>query len=88
VNQVGEWVGSVWSHRNGRLLIGKLRSIHGSSATLAVVGLGPVVPEGVRVLPQDQGGASLVEIPLRTLLATWKRMGPALGGATVVESGH
>jgi len=75
VNQLGEWIGSVWSHRQGRVVIGKLRAVQGNTATLAVVGLGPVAPEGVLVLPQEPGGASMVQIPVLTLLATWKRMG-------------
>ena len=69
-----ERLGSVWSHRSGRVVIGRLRAVQGSIATLSVVGLGPVAPEGVRVLPPDEGGSPIVELPLRLLLERWKRM--------------
>jgi hypothetical protein len=69
------WEGSVWSHRGGRVVIGRLREVKGSTATLAVVGLGPDVPEGARVLPPDEGGASLLQVPLLMLLGRWKRLG-------------
>jgi len=86
VNQLGKWVGSVWSHRQGRVLIGKLRSVHGNTATLSVVGLGPIVPDGVRVLPPEPGGASLVQVPVLTLLAKWKRMGSDPSGEAIQRS--
>ena len=69
------WVGSVWSHRGGRLVIGRLREIRGNTATLSVVGLGPSLPAGVSVLPPGPGGDSLVQVPVSILLAAWKRMG-------------
>jgi hypothetical protein len=89
VNQVGKWVGSVWSHRQGRVLIGRLRAVQGNTATLAVVGLGPVVPDGLRVLPPEPGGCPVVQVPLLTLLASWKRMGsgPGPGALAGVEDG-
>lgn len=68
------WVGSVWSHRNGRVVIGRVRALTGNTATLAVVGLGPVAPPGARLLPPDEGGSPIVELPLRVLVACWKRM--------------
>ncbi len=70
----GSWVGLVWSHRNGRVVIGRLRAVKGNTATLAVVGLGPDVPAGARVLPSDAGGSPMVEVPLHLLLGRWKRM--------------
>jgi hypothetical protein len=80
------WVGSVWSHRSGRVVIGRLRAVEGDTATLAVVGLGPDVPDGARVLPMEEGGTALLEISLLDLLGRWKRMGQA-PGADVVTSG-
>jgi hypothetical protein len=74
VEPAASWVGSVWSHRNGRVVIGRLRAVQGNTATLAVVGLGPDVPEGVRVLPPDEGGSPIVEIPMHLLVGHWKRM--------------
>jgi len=85
VRQAGEWVGSVWSHRRGRVLIGRVRAVQGSTATLTVVGLGPVLPEGARVLPMEPGGCPVVEVPLLTLLATWKRMGRGRGALAGVH---
>jgi hypothetical protein len=69
------WVGSVWSLREGRVLIGRLLGVRERMATLAVVGLGPVLPEGVRLLPVDAGGGPVVEVPLPLLLGRWKRLG-------------
>jgi hypothetical protein len=69
------WVGSVWSLREGRVLIGRLLGVTDRMAILAVVGLGPVAPEGVRLLPPDAGGSPLVEVPLPHLLGRWKRLG-------------
>jgi hypothetical protein len=77
------WVGSVWSHRGGRVVIGRLRAVEGDTATLAVVGLGPDVPDGARVLPKDDGGNALLEISLLDLLGRWKRMGQAAGSDVV-----
>jgi hypothetical protein len=74
---VAAWIGSVWSFREGRVLLGRVKSVQGDRAVLAVVGLGPVAPEGVEVLPLDAGGSQRVRVPLRTLLARWKRMGGA-----------
>lgn len=70
----GSWVGSVWSHRNGRVVIGRVRALAGSKARLSVVGLGPEAPPGARLLPPDEGGSPVVELPLRVLLECWKRM--------------
>jgi hypothetical protein len=83
MNQVDGWIGSVWSHRRGRLLIGKLRTVQGNTATLSVVGLGPVVPEGVRVLPPEPTGSSIVQVSLLSLVAEWKRMGRGSGAGGV-----
>ena len=69
------WIGSVWSLRAGKVLIGRLRCLDGDGATLAVVGLGFVAPPDVEVLPPDRDGAPMVRVPLRSLLANWKRMG-------------
>ena len=81
------WVGSVWSHRNGRVVIGRLREVKGSTATLAVVGLGPVVPEGASVLPPDKGGTSLLQVPLLLLLGRWKRLGQDTGTGAAPQLG-
>ena len=81
------WVGSVWSHRNGRVVIGRLRAVQGSTATLAVVGMGPEGPEGARVLPPDEGGTPLVQVPLVVLLGRWKRMGQAAGMGAAPQEG-
>jgi hypothetical protein len=81
------WVGSVWSHRNGRVVIGRLREVNGSTATLAVVGLGPDVPEGARVLPSDKGGTSLLQVPLLLLLGRWKRLGQDAGAGAAPQVG-
>ena len=81
------WEGSVWSHRSGRVVIGRLREVQGSTATLAVVGLGPDVPEGARVLPPDEGGASLLQIPLLMLLGRWKRLGRDAGHFATPQEG-
>jgi hypothetical protein len=81
------WVGSVWSHRNGRVVIGRLRAVQGNTATLAVVGMGPVVPEGARVLPPDEGGTPLLQLPLLDLLGRWKRMGQAAGAGAAPQEG-
>ncbi len=74
MESASDWVGSVWSHRRGRTVIGRLRSVQGSTATLAVVGLGPDLPEGAQALPPDEGGSPLVQLPLRLLVGRWKRM--------------
>jgi hypothetical protein len=74
VEPASNWVGSVWSHRNGRVVIGRLRAVQGNTATLVVVGLGPDVPEGARVLPPDEGGSPIVQIPVHLLVGQWKRM--------------
>jgi hypothetical protein len=70
-----KWLGSVWSHRGGRVIVGRLRAVEGATATLAVVGMGPAVPEGARVLPPDAGGSPLLQVPLLELLGRWKRLG-------------
>ncbi|MEI6224412.1 MAG: hypothetical protein WCS72_06645 [Deltaproteobacteria bacterium] len=70
-----KWTGSVWSHRGSRVIVGRLRAVEGATATLAVVGMGPAVPEGARVLPPDAGGSALLQVPLLDLLGRWKRMG-------------
>ncbi len=67
-------LGSVWSHRGGRVVIGRLRAVQGRLATLAVVGMGVEAPDGARVLAADAGGSPLVEVPLRLLAERWKRM--------------
>jgi hypothetical protein len=54
---------------------GRLRAVEGATATLAVVGMGPAVPEGARVLPPDAGGSPLLEVPLLELVGRWKRLG-------------
>jgi hypothetical protein len=69
------WVGSVWSLREGRILIGRLLGVRDRVATLAVVGLGPVVPEGARAVALGEGGSPLLEVPLPVLLGRWKRLG-------------
>ena len=74
MESASNWVGSIWSHRSGRVVIGRLRAVKGATATLAVVGLGPVAPEGARVLPPDEGGTPIVQLPVRVLLERWKRM--------------
>ncbi len=68
-------IGSVWSRREGRLIIGRLRAVDGAMAILAVVGMGPAVPVGASVLPPDDGGSPLLRLPVRQLLEGWKRMG-------------
>ena len=70
-----KWMGSVWSHRGSRVIVGRLRAVEGATATLAVVGMGPAVPEGARVLPPDAGGSALLQVPLLDLLGRWKRLG-------------
>jgi hypothetical protein len=70
-----KWLGSVWSHRGSRVIVGRLRAVEGATATLAVVGMGPAVPEGARVLPPDAGGSPLLQVPLLELLGRWKRLG-------------
>jgi hypothetical protein len=72
---VASWVGSVWSFREGRVLLGRVKAVEGDRATLAVVGLGPVAPDGVEILPLDAGGGQLVRVSLRLLQDRWKRMG-------------
>jgi hypothetical protein len=74
---VTAWIGSVWSFREGRVLLGRVKAVEGSRAVLSVVGLGPVAPEDVEVLPLDPGGSQCVRIPLLTLVSRWKRMGGA-----------
>jgi hypothetical protein len=69
------WMGSVWSLREGRIVIGRLLGVQDGVATLAVVGLGPVVPEGARALPLAPGGSPVLEVPLQLLLGRWKRLG-------------
>ena len=70
-----KWLGSVWSHRGSRVIVGRLRAVEGATAILAVVGMGPAVPEGARVLPPDAGGSPLLQVPLLELLGRWKRLG-------------
>jgi hypothetical protein len=70
-----KWLGSVWSHRGSRVIVGRLRAVEGANATLAVVGLGPAVPEGARELPPDDGGSPMLQVPLLELLGRWKRLG-------------
>jgi hypothetical protein len=56
-------------------VIGRLLGVRDGLATLAVVGIGPTVPEGSRLLPPDPGGSPLLEVPLSLLLERWKRLG-------------
>jgi hypothetical protein len=84
MSTAASWIGSVWSLRAGKVLIGRLRDVDGDGVTLAVVGLGFVAPPDVEVLPPDADGATMVRVPLRSLIANWKRMG-AVPQATAVD---
>jgi hypothetical protein len=83
MSTAANWIGSVWSLRAGKVLIGRLRGVDGDGVTLAVVGLGFEAPPDVEVLPPDADGAPMVRVPLRSLLASWKRMGAAPQPAAV-----
>jgi hypothetical protein len=79
------WVGSIWSLRESRVIIGRLLGVQDKMATLAVVGMGQAVPEGARALPPAAGGSPRLEVPLPVLLGRWKRLGglrPARAAAT------
>ena len=71
------WIGSVWSLRTGKLVIGRVRRVEGDTVVLAVVGLGFSPPPGVELVPADSDGAPLVRVGLVSLLSGWKRMGAA-----------
>ena len=71
------WLGTVWSFRTGRTLIGKVTSMNGDFATLDVVGLASPPPCGVAVLPPGDDGVPRVLVDLQSLVDRWKRMGPA-----------
>jgi hypothetical protein len=69
------WTGSVWSLRESRVIIGRLLGVQDRMATLAVVGMGPAVPEGARLLPSAAGGSPILEVPVAVLLGRWTRLG-------------
>jgi hypothetical protein len=73
------WLGTVWSFRTGRTLIGKITAVTGDFATLDVVGLTNPPPCGINVLPPGNDGACRVLVDLQSLVDRWKRMGPAVG---------
>ncbi len=70
------WIGTVWSYRAGRTLIGKVTSMSGDFVTLAVAGLDGGAPPGIEVM-QPEDGAPRVRVDLHLLVDRWKRMGPS-----------
>jgi len=70
------WLGTVWSFRTGRTLIGKVTAVTGDFATLDVVGLTNSPPGGINVLPPGYDGVRRVLVDLQSLVDRWKRMGP------------
>jgi hypothetical protein len=73
------WLGTVWSYRSGRTLIGKVTAVTGDFATLDVVGLANPPPCGIDVLPPGHDGVPRVLVDLQNLVDRWKRMGPVDG---------
>jgi hypothetical protein len=74
MSSASDLVGTVWSHRDGRVVVGRLRGVDGRHATLAVVGLGFEPPPGAEVLPLAEDGAQCIRIRLKLLLGRWKRI--------------
>ncbi len=85
MSRMVNWIGSVWSLRTGKLVIGRVRRFEGDAVILAVVGLGFSPPPGVELLPADADGVPLVRVALVTLLGSWKRMGATPAEATPVS---
>ena len=73
---IPSWVGSVWRLRGVEgPVIGQVRAIEGDFLTLAVVGIGGDAPEGVEILPSQEGSRRLARISSESLLGNWKRLG-------------
>jgi hypothetical protein len=71
------WLGTVWSYRAGRTLIGKVTSMSGDFVTLSVVGLDANAPAGMELVKSERDGDSLVRVDCQHLVDFWKRMGPS-----------
>jgi hypothetical protein len=70
------WIGSVWSLRGVEgPVIGQVRGVEGDFLTMVVVGLGGEPPEGVELVPSDDGGRPLARVSADALVGRWERMG-------------
>ncbi len=71
------WLGTVWSHRSGRTLIGRVTSVSGDFVTMVVAGIEKGLPAGLELMRPGNDGVPRVRVERERLLDTWKRMGPS-----------
>ena len=73
------WLGTIWSYRAGRTLIGKVTSKSGDFVTMTVAGLDKALPTDLQLMKPGSDGAPRVRVDVEYLVTNWKQMGPTGG---------